>query len=123
MKKITKVAELELSPELTLLHVDSLDQLTTLCGRRDELLETNDSFFLLKDTVAFRYVKKEAKPKIFRTKELWLNPDHSSCRIVIEPDELLAFAVRNNIPVFETDSEFIVPSDICLIAKKPKEKP
>jgi hypothetical protein len=123
MKKITKVAELELSPELTLLHVDSLDQLTTLCGRRDEMLEKNDSFFLLKDTVAFRFVKREAKPKIFKTRELWLNPDSASVKVVIDEYELLAFAVKENVPVFETQTEYIIPSAICLIAKKTKEKP
>ena len=123
MRKTTRVCELELSPDLSLSQVDSFDKLLELREKNDWLLETDDSFFLLKNNVAFRFVKREAKPKLFRTKELWLNPDSSACKIVIEPEELLAFAVKQNVPVFETKEEYIIPSDVCLIAKKPKEKP
>lgn len=120
-KRLTKVTELELASDLSILHIGTFSQMIDLCDKADSLLETDDSYFLLKGSVAFRCIKNGAKPKILRAREFQFNPDSVSVKVVIDADELLRFAVRHRIPIFETESEFIIPSDITLIAKKEKQ--
>lgn len=118
MKRITKVEEIELSPDLSVLYVSSFARMVRLCGEKDCLLETNDSFFLLKGAVAFRCLKEKARPKILKTSEIWLSPDVVSVKAVVSEEELLSFAVKNGLCVFETGDSYLIPSDVTLMAKK-----
>jgi hypothetical protein len=76
----------------------------------------------LKENVAYRFVKPEAKPKTFHAKEIFINPDGYSVKVELSSEELLSFAIRKRVPIFETAEEYIIPSEICLMAKKGEQK-
>jgi len=118
VKRTIKVEGIEFSDSLNILNVDSLQRLTELQARGEFLLETPEGVYLLKPGVAFRYLKPEAKPKILKAMEIIVNPDAASFKVTLNPQELLSFALKERIPVFETETEYIIPSDVMLIAKK-----
>ena len=119
--KTLKIDSLDLSGNVTVLNVDTIQKLSELCKRNDCVFETQREFFLLKDGLAFRAVKDDGKPKTLTCTEIYLNPDFWSVKVVMTPEQLLRFAVQNNVTVFETETEYIVPSDIFLTAKKTTE--
>jgi hypothetical protein len=56
--------------------------------------------------------------EILKTSELCINPDFTKAKAALEAKDLLAFVLKNNIPVFETSAEYVTPSEITLTAKK-----
>jgi hypothetical protein len=120
-KRIVKIETMELSNNVSVLNVSSLDRLTELRDPNEPLLETPNDFFLLKHDVAFRFVKPSAKPKTFHAKEIFINPDSYSVKVELSSEELLSFAITERVPVFETSAEFLIPAEIYLFAKKAKE--
>ena len=122
-KRVIRVSSVDLGSYISILSVDSFDKLKGLQTGNEMILETDTAFVLLKEDLAFRFLKPQAKPKILRAEELLINPDASRVKATLSSEVLLAFAVQIDVPVFETPTEYIIPGDITLVAaKKEKEK-
>jgi len=119
LKRTLQIEGLDVAENINILNVASLERLSEMQTRNEFLLETANEVFLLKPGVVLRYVKPEAKPTILQAKEIRI--ESCSAKVMMDTKELLDFALRNNIPCFETPNEFVVVSDITLVA--PKEKP
>ena len=119
--KTLKIDSLDLSGNLTVLNVDSFQKLSELCKGNEYLFETDREFFLLKEGAAFRCVKNNGKPKTLKCSEIFINPDSYSVRVIMKVEHLLEFALKNNLVLFETETEYIIASDIFLTAKKTTE--
>lgn len=117
-RKILTIERIDLSDYTTLVNLESYPKLKELQDKDDWLLETSEAFYLLKQGVAFRYVKPHAKPTLLKTLKFEASPDFFSSRCELEAADLLAFALKNRIPLFETNSEYILPGDPFLYAKK-----
>lgn len=117
-KRTVNIETIDLSSNISVLNMSSLEKLMELQKPNELLLETGNDFFLLRDAVAFRVPKPEAKPKIFHAQNLEINPDHCAVKVELSSEELLSFSIRERIPIFETDEEYIIPAEICLTAKK-----
>ncbi len=101
MKRTVKVESIDFSDFVSILNMPSLESLTDLLDRDDFLLETESDYFLVKESVAYRFCKPEAKPKILKTSEIIINPDSFNAKITLTPEELLDFALKERIPVFD----------------------
>jgi hypothetical protein len=117
-KGTVEIETVDLSANISVFSLPSLQKLCELQKPNECLLETPNDFFLLKENVAFRFIKKEAKPRIFHVKEISINPDSCSVKVELSPEELLNFAITERVPIFETNTEFLIPSEIYLFAKK-----
>lgn len=115
---ILKIQGLDLSETMSIVNIDSLNKLYALQLESELIFETPLEYFLLKENMAFRFVKPEAKPKTLHAEEVFLNPDRWGAKVTLEPDELLKFALLNNVHVFETASEFVVPAAVTMVAPK-----
>jgi hypothetical protein len=121
-KKILKVESLELGDLITVMNLSSLERMQELQAPEETIVETNRDYFLLQKNVAFKVLKKDALPEIITTRDLSINPDFTKAKATLEAKDLLTFALKNNIPVFETPEEYVIPSEITLTARKEKVK-
>ena len=117
-KKTLKVDSLDLGENVTILNLPSLDKMAELRASNESIIETDRDYFLIHSDLAYKVLKKEAMPEILKTKSLSFNPDHCSAKVQLDVKDLLAFALNNNILVFETQDEYIIPSEMVLTAKK-----
>ncbi len=120
-KRLREVEDIELAYSVSIVNFTSLKSLLELCGPKEWLIETENSVFLLKEGLAFRFCKPSGKPRLLKAKEVLLNPDANRVSVTMDAQDLLAFAVKGNIPVFETPDQYLIPGEITLLAKKDKE--
>jgi len=123
-KKRLKVERLDLTIFLSVVDVDSLSKLEDLQVKDEFIMEDDEAFYLLKGRMAFRVIKKEAKPRIINTLNFQASPDSFSAKVELEPKALLALAVKQRLPIFynQASQEYLVPSELFLFAKRQKEK-
>jgi len=123
-KRILHVEKIDFADYVTVVDVDSLPKLEDLQDRDEWILETDEAHYLLKDRVAFRVIKPNATPTVFKSLKFEASPDSFSCKVELEPDALLSFALKNRLPLFENTAtqEYLLPSDVFLYAKKPQQK-
>jgi hypothetical protein len=122
-KKTIKVESLELGENVTVLNVDSFEKLAALQTGNDFLVESETSIFLLRqENLAFRFIKPNVKPSlIFTASKLELHPDSFSVKVTIPCKELLDFALKGNIAVFSTETQYVILSgNIFLTSDKPR---
>lgn len=116
------VESIELSDQLSLVNVGSLKKLQSLQKQDEVLIETPNSMWLLQGLTAYRHIKPHSMPRILHTNDLQLSPDHASGHACISCEELLRFAVENNLSIFETETSYILPGEVTLTAKKVSSK-
>jgi len=122
VKKIVRISNIELSDFMCILNIDNFSRLVSLQKPDETILETDREYFLIHENLAYRCFKEKAMPKTLKVNSLELNPDGFSVKVCVEKDVLLSFALRNNMLVFETEDQYVIPTDIYLFAKKEKEK-
>lgn len=120
--KIVKVQRVEFADQVSVFDLDAFARLLDLADKGAQVLETDSAFFLLKEQVAFRVLKPNAKPQILRCKDFQASPDSFSAKAELDYDDLVSFALKNGIVLFENQSEILAPSELFMFAKKPKEK-
>jgi hypothetical protein len=123
IQKVQTVDAVELSDQISVLRVGNLERLQQLQTSRESLFETPNSFFLVRAGVAFQCLKPKARPETIPALNLELNPDHQVVRVSMTADDLLQFALRNGIRVFELPDSYIIPGpELTMIANKEVKK-
>jgi len=120
VKKIVRISSIDLSDFVCILNIDNFPKLLRLQGANEIVLETDREYFLIHENLAYRCLKEGALPKMLRVNSLEVNPDAFSIKVCMEKDELLSFALKNNVLVFETRDQYLIPTDIFLYANKRK---
>ena len=118
MRKIRKITSLELSDMVSIINVPSLAKLVELQQAKDWLLESDDSYFLLKTRVCLRSWKKNARPKTIKILGFEVHPDYP-LRVKISSEDLFDFALKHNISLFEAPDTYVLPGDgLMMVAEK-----
>jgi hypothetical protein len=118
-----RIVRIDLPLEYVVSDVENVEQLEELRGSANQsFLESDSDIFLIKPGIVYRYQKPEALPRIIPVEKLELNPDRYSAKIQLSPEQLMAFARRERLFLFETKDGFFIPSDTILYAEKKKAK-
>jgi hypothetical protein len=113
-----KIANVSFSLESTFYYMNSLQELEGLLEKNQPMFETDDGYFMVKGFSVFRYVKPETQPRILKAESLELNPDAYGVKVRLTKDKLFDFARKEQLFIFETGDSYIIPSSICMFAKK-----
>jgi len=116
-----KVASVSFSLESTFYYMNSLQELEELMDKKQPLFESDNDYFIVNGFNVFRYVKPETQPRILKVEKLELNPDYYGVKAELTKTQLFEFAKKELIFIFETEDSYIIPSTICLFAKKRNE--
>jgi len=118
-----KVTRVDIPYEYVLSDVQDRNILELMCkGKENVFLETEEALYLLGSSSVFRFIKPEGLPLIIPAENLEISPDHVQAKIQLSKETLFAFAKRERVFLFETNSEFCIPGETFMFAKKERGK-
>jgi hypothetical protein len=98
--------------------LNSLQELEELKDSKELLFETESDYFFVRIFSVFRVNKPETLPRILKVESLEVNPDSYGVKVRLTKDKLFDFARKEQLFIFETGDSYIIPSSICMFAKK-----
>jgi hypothetical protein len=117
--RILRVDSIELASRMNVINVQSVLRLHDLSDEKDLIYETDQEFLLIKGSRAYRALKEGALPEVLKCLSLTENPDSVRFSVVLEPKELLKWALVSGVTVFETREFYIISGpEVCLKARK-----
>ena len=118
--KKVKITNVSFSENMSFYYLNSLEDLESLCSEDQRLFESPSDYFIVDGFQVFRFVKPETQPRVLRVENIELNPDYYGVKAQLSQAQLFDFAKREQIFIFETEDSYVIPSTICLFAKKEK---
>lgn len=94
------------------------ETLLKLAGKHKVFETPTGLTFISSEDIAYRSVKSNGKPRIIQVERVEVNPDSVACKVNLTVEKLFELAMRERLLVFETDTEYVIPSGMFFVAKK-----
>ena len=96
--------------------------LLSLAGKHKVFETPTGLTFISSEDIVYRSVRPNGKPKIIQVQRVEINPDSVSCKVNLSVEKLFKLAMNERLIIFETDTEYVIPSGMFFVAKKKRSK-